>query len=167
MQHFFAIAFIGTLLSACDPDGDGNIFETTESCFSDLDNRSFLVEQLDTLDISYSIDSETQCVKYSSEGDPPIERFMAVQTANLRDMHPDNFAPGRSSSWGDRNPELVEILEENGIDHGSYIVNDTEWISWNLADVEAVEELLGYSEFQKQNSKETREYYFEFNTPNN
>lgn len=167
MKHFFAIAFIGILLSACDPDGDGKYFEITESCFTDQDDRSFLVEQLDTLDISYSIDSETQCIKYSSEGHPPIERFRSVQTANLRDMYPDNFAPGRSTSWGNRNPELVEILEGNGIGHDSYIVNDTKWISWCLEDVEEVEELLGFSEFQKKNSKETREYYVEFNIPNN
>lgn len=169
MQHL-KIGFLlaPMMLAACDSDGDGRYFERTTVCSDDAETVSILEAQLKELGTDYEWVNDSSCIEYSSEGDIEIRLAELNQSSEIESFdYPENYAPGRSASWGGRNSELRQILAEAGVEYFEYEYGDIEWIGWSLQDVEKVETLLDYSDARKASNKETREYFSEYNPPNN
>ena len=64
---------------------------------------------------------------------------------------------GRSTSWNNRNDELIRKLARHNIITTVHTYRGKEWVAWPLEDVEKVEEILEYDQWKKEYNKKIRD----------
>ncbi|WP_339897948.1 hypothetical protein [uncultured Gilvimarinus sp.] len=102
-------------------------------------------------DISTKLPIGEDCIFYSHQ--------YSNELSEISSSVMGEFPPiwGRSTSWGERNDELVKVLSDHNIRIEVYVHRGKEWIAWPMEDVEKAESVLEYEDWKKEFTKAQRQ----------